>query len=140
MPATDDLSAVVERMVAALNGHDVAAIRELSADSDEEWAPWERAFRDFFTAFPDYRISVQHSVLGDSSFALFYEVTATHSAEFPAAELKGIPASGKTLTWNEAVFQEVRDGKITNGHLVIDGLARLQQLGVVPATENQFPE
>jgi predicted ester cyclase len=108
--------------------------------SDEEWAPWERAFRDFFTAFPDYRLSVQHSVLGDSSFALFYEVTATHSAEFPAAELKGIPASGKTLTWNEAVYQEVRDGKITNGHLVIDGLARLRQLGVVPATENEFPE
>lgn len=141
MAEKHEIEALAQRMIDTLNAHDVAAMRAIASGSDEEWAPWERAFTAFFRSFPDYRVTVRKIIVGEDDFAVFYTASGTHSAEFPAGELAGIPASGKKLTWQEAVWQHVTpDGKIGDGDLVIAGHERLQQLGVLPAPGSDFPE
>ena len=138
--STSETEALALRTVEALNSHDVDAFREMSGETEEEWAPLGPRHAGLQPAFPDYRISVERIVAREDDFAIFYRVTATHVAEFPAAELEGIPATGRQLSWDESVYSVVRDGKVVDGGLVIAGVERLQQLGVLPATKRDFPE
>lgn len=137
--STSDVETLARRTVEALNAHDVDALREMAAEP-EQWDLWDRTMRVFYRAFPDYRIAVQKIVVGEDAFAIFYRVTATHAAEFPAGELEGIPASGKTLSWDEAAYSLVVDGKVVAGSLVVAGVERLQQLGVLPEFRRDFPD
>lgn len=130
----DEIADMLERMVAALNDHDIAAMTAMASASDAERDAFEAMMSSFYAAFPDYRITVLDSVIGESSFALFYQVTATHAAEFPFGELAGIVGTGKQLMWNEAVYQAVQDGKLADWRLVVDGAGRLEQLGVLPVS------
>ena len=136
----EDLEALVATMVAAHNARDVDAIRSHYGGSDEEWAPWDRALRAFFRAFPDYGITVQRIVLGRGEAAIFYRVRGTHTAEYPAGELAGVAPTGSTVAWDEAAYYRVENGKIVDVHLVIGGVERLQQLGVLPAPGTAFPD
>lgn len=130
----EEIAGLAERIVGALNDHDIAAMNAMTSGSDAERDEFEGMMRTFYAAFPDYRITVLDSVIGESSFALFYTVTATHAAEFPLGELAGIPGTGKKLTWTEATYQAVRDGKLVDWRLVVDGVERLEQLGALPAS------
>jgi hypothetical protein len=58
-------------------------------------------------------------------------ITGTHSAEFPFGELKGIAATGKKLAWEEVTIMKYRDGVPSDFKLIVDGIARLQQLGAL---------
>lgn len=136
----EDLEALVATMVAAHNARDVDAIRSHYAASDEEWAPWDRAVRAFFRAFPDYGITVQRVVLGRGEVALFYRAQGTHTADYPAGELAGVAPTGSTVAWDEAAYYHVENGKIVDVHLVIGGVERLQRLGVLPAPDAAFPD
>lgn len=62
-------------------------------------------------------------------------VRATHAGEYPFWELKGIAPIGKQLEWTEVQILRVADGRILDGWLIVDGVSRLQQLGVLPAPE-----
>lgn len=137
--AQTDSRAVVTEMFARLNAHDPAGLRGLFSMDDEEWAPWDRSLRAMFRAFPDYRADVERMVVEGDSVAVQYRVNGTHAAEYPAAELAGIPATGRTLHWAEAQFFVVRDGLIEDGDMVVSGVERLQQLGVLPETASTFP-
>lgn len=129
----EDLESLVRTMVDAHNARDVDAIRSHYAASDEEWAPWNRAVRAFFRAFPDYGITVQKVVIGRGEVALFYRAHGTHTAEYPAGELAGVEPTGSPVAWDEAVYYRVENGRIADVHLVVSGVERLQQLGVLPA-------
>ena len=100
----------------------------------EQYHEWfMESHRKFRLAFPDYQASVVHAAAEGDTVILFLKVTGTHSAEFPEGELKGIPASGKKLEWHEVNVTVYKDGVPTEVELVIDGIARLEQLGVLPA-------
>jgi predicted ester cyclase len=137
--ADPDVHDLAQRTVDAFNAHDIDALRAMSAESDEDWAVWDHTLREFYRAFPDYRITVRKIIAGDDAFALFYRVSATHTAEFPAGELEGVPASGRTLSWDEAVYREVEGGKVVGGTLVVSGVERLQQMGVLPESRHDVP-
>ncbi len=137
--AANDVRATVERVVAALNAHDVAALRESIEAPDDVWAPWERSFVAFFEAFPDFHQTIEQIVVDGDSYGLHVLCEGTHAREYPAGELAGIPATGKRLSWHEANFGTVKDGKMEASDLVIGGVERLQQLGALPAPGPDFP-
>lgn len=87
--------------------------------------------RQFRKAFPDYQATVTHVVAEGDTVVVVTLVTGTHSAEFPYGELKGIAATGKKLVWEEVMITQYRDGVPSDIRLIVDGVARLQQLGVL---------
>jgi len=87
--------------------------------------------RQFRKAFPDYHAMVTRVVAEGDTVVVVTLVTGTHSAEFPFGELKGIAATGKKLAWEEVTITKHHDGLLTDLKLMVDGVARLQQLGVL---------
>ena len=51
-------------------------------------------------------------------------------------ELKGVAPTGQKCKWGEAWWSRTVDGKPLEGSFVVDGVARLQQLGVLPAPDS----
>ena len=137
---TADRRSFLEEFLARLNAHDVAGLRALHGLSDEEWAPIGRSLLAMFEAFPDYRYTPFTVLVDGDTVAHFGEVSATHAGEYPAGELAGIAGTGKALHWNEAhYFVLGEEGTIIDGGLVVDGVARLQQLGALGPPERAFP-
>jgi predicted ester cyclase len=59
-------------------------------------------------------------------------VRATHNGEFPVTELKGITPTGMQIEWDEVWIVQVVDGRFgEEGYSILDGVSRLQQLGVL---------
>jgi hypothetical protein len=99
-------------------------------ESDYDW--FMESHRLFRKAFPDYHATLLHIAAEGDTVIVFLKVTGTHSAEFPIGELKGIAPTGKKLEWNEAQVMVYKDGIPATSELIIDGISRLQQLGVLP--------
>lgn len=134
-----ELEAFATDMIRALNRQDVAALGRMFSVTDEDWDQWERSLRAFYRAFPDYSAQAEKIVAGTDAVAIFLRITATHVGEYPAAELAGIPGSGRRLTWSEAQYIVVKDGRAVHTGIVVGGVERLQQLGVLPTPERQYP-
>ena len=47
-------------------------------------------------------------------------------------ELLGIPATGKSVTFQGIIVDRLRDGKIVDRHEIVDALGLFQHLGVGP--------
>ena len=97
----------------------------------EWWEAWWESHRAFRRAFPDYKYTIEYIAAEGDIVLYFGTAEGTHSAEFPYGELKGIAASGNKCTWKEAWWFRTVDGKPVEGNLVSDGVARLQQIGVL---------
>lgn len=82
-------------------------------------------------AFPDRRVHIHEIIAEGDWVALHTTVEATHLGEW-----RGIPPTGKRVTWTGTIFRRVRDGKIVRGYATFDWLGVMQQLGVtfVPPT------
>ena len=90
------------------------------------------AMKDFYhglwDAFPDLRITVEDMVGEDDEVAWRLTVAGTHEAEF-----RGVPATGKEVTFAAQYVFRFRDGKIIERWTNLDRLGVLVQLGAVPA-------
>jgi len=77
--------------------------------------------------FPDFRYEVvQQHQDGDIHIG-YIRATGTMTGDF-----MGMPASGKTATWDEVHIGHMAGGKLVEHWAVIDRLAMLQQLGFAP--------
>lgn len=103
-----------------------------SAADANEFRFWHAPFR---AAFPDYHATIDEMIAEGDKVVVRQTVRATHAGEYPYWELKGIAPTGKQLEWNEVQILRVADGKILDGWLIVDGVSRLQQLGVLPPPE-----
>jgi predicted ester cyclase len=56
----------------------------------------------------------------------------THTGEYRGLEFKGIPPTGKQVTWTETEISRIRDGKIVESWFNDDSVSRLQQIGALP--------
>lgn len=128
--------AMVRHMISLVNRDDwEQAIRdEGPAPGQEEFIEMQRPFR---AAFPDFRSTIEEMVAEGDTVMVRLKAGGTHMAEFPFAELKGIPATGRRLEWDEVQIYRFKDGKPAAVWLILDGVARLQQLGVLPEPEYQ---
>ena len=84
---------------------------------------WHAAFPDEQTVFDD-QIAEGDKVVSRMTS------TATHTGEF-----QGIPPTGKRITVTGIWIERIAEGKIVERWGVVDMLAVMQQLGVIPTSE-----
>lgn len=81
-----------------------------------------------WAGFPDLRITIDDMVGEDEKVAWRLTARGTHTGEF-----RGVPATGKQVTFGAQYIFEFRDGRIVRRWTTIDRLGLLVQLGAVPA-------
>ena len=86
-------------------------------------------FQMLVRAFPDFRMDVQDVIASGDKAVARLQVFGTHRGEF-----MGIPATGKSAAVNLIDITRFGDDGLAREHWgVVDQLALMQQLGVVPA-------
>jgi predicted ester cyclase len=84
----------------------------------------------FRVAFPDYHFTIDMLVAQGDSVVIIGTATATHSAEFPVGEFKGVAPTGKYLQWKELWVCRITNGKFGESWMMTDNLTRMKQLGI----------
>jgi steroid delta-isomerase-like uncharacterized protein len=133
-----DNKAIVRRYYDdVLNRRMVDALDQLATDDYHEHDPFpgqgdgladfKARVRLVLTAFDPYRFTVEDVVAEGDRVAVRWTAGGTHSGEFV-----GIPPTGKQFTIAGIDVHGVRDGRMAEHWHVVDQLALLQQLGLVP--------
>jgi steroid delta-isomerase-like uncharacterized protein len=76
------------------------------------------------TAFPDLHITFDDIIAEGELVAYHTTWSGTHLGEF-----RGIPPTGKRITWTVTAFRRVVDGKVVEGWGTYDWLSVLEQMG-----------
>jgi len=86
-------------------------------------------FQMLVRAFPDLRMDVQDVIASGDKAVARLQVVGTHKGEF-----MGIPATGKSAVVNLIGITRFGDDGLAREHWgVVDQLALMQQLGIIPA-------
>jgi steroid delta-isomerase-like uncharacterized protein len=86
-------------------------------------------FRIMLAAFPDMRMDVQDSFASGEKAVARLRVSGTHQGEF-----MGIPATGKPVSVSLIDITRFGDDGLAREHWgVVDMLAMMQQIGIIPA-------
>ncbi|MBE7471500.1 MAG: ester cyclase [Anaerolineae bacterium] len=80
------------------------------------------------SAFPDFKATIEHLIAEGDEIVLRMTWTGTHEGEF-----MGIPPTGKRISINVIDILGMAEGKCVEHWGVMDSMAMMQQLGVVPA-------
>jgi steroid delta-isomerase-like uncharacterized protein len=81
----------------------------------------------FTKAFPDLRRSIVDMVAEGDKVAVSLNVTGTYKGEF-----KGIPATGRQVSFTAMDILTIIDGKITEEWATADMMGLMQQIGAIP--------
>ena len=96
--------------------------------------PGREASKALFTmlrsAFPDIKATIEHLIAEGDKVVLHMTWTGTHEGEF-----MGIPPTGKSISINVIDILGIAEGKFVEHWGVMDSMAMMQQLGVVPMPE-----
>jgi steroid delta-isomerase-like uncharacterized protein len=79
-------------------------------------------------AFPDIHVAVEDVIAEGDRVVTRNTVTGTHQGEF-----LGLPPTGKSVSYNEIFVVRFADGRIAEIWGVVDALAQMKQLGMIPA-------
>ena len=94
--------------------------------------PGREAPKALFTmlrsAFPDIKATIEHLIAEGDEVVLHMTWTGTQKGEF-----MGVPPTGKSISINVIDIIRIADGKFVEHWGVMDQMAMMQQLGVVPA-------
>ncbi len=82
----------------------------------------------FRTAFPDLRLEVVDTLADQDRVAVWMRLTGTHRGPF-----RGHEATGRSATWEEVGFFEVRGGLLVRARFLADVFGLRKALGVLPA-------
>ncbi|MEU7835668.1 ester cyclase [Nonomuraea sp. NPDC049129] len=85
---------------------------------------WEVLLR----AYPDIRITLEDLIAEEDKIVARQTVTGTNSGEY-----RGMPPTGKSVTYHEIFIIRFADGQITDIWGVVDLYSQLRQLGHIPA-------
>ena len=80
------------------------------------------------SAFPDLKATIEHLIAEGDEVVLHMTWTGTHEGEF-----MGIPPTGKRISINVIDILGLAEGKFVEHWGVMDSMAMMQQLGVIPA-------
>src|SRR5664280_909752 len=135
--STMDHAATVRRLYDLLSAGDVDGFGECLADDFVEHeetpglAPTKEGVKAFFrmylAAFPDLRLNAEDVLASGDKVVARLRATGTHQGGF-----MGIPATGKRVDVQLIDIFRLGDGLVREHWGVIDALAMMQQLGVVP--------
>jgi steroid delta-isomerase-like uncharacterized protein len=133
---------VAEEFVEAFNAHDEARIRALDRDDVSFEGPGDVTLTGpeattayamgWIHAFPDARITVRNTVVGDGWAVQEFTFEGTHEDTLvgPGGE---IPATHRQLSGRGVQIMKVDGGKIADIRLYFDQVDVMTQLGVIPA-------
>ena len=133
-----DYSAAQRRLYELLNAGDIEGFGALLADGFVEHeetpglAPTREGVMEFFrmyrAAFPNLRFDLEDVVASGDKVVMRARATGTHQGE-----LMGIPPTGKDVDVQLIdIMRFNEDGLVAEHWGVVDMLAMMQQLGVVP--------
>jgi steroid delta-isomerase-like uncharacterized protein len=92
-----------------------------------------QALKDVFgrlhRAFPDLHVTVEDLIAEGDKVVGRNSVTGTHQGEY-----MGLPATGKSVTYNEIMIFRFVDGRIAETWGVVDVFAQMKQLGAGPVS------
>jgi steroid delta-isomerase-like uncharacterized protein len=89
---------------------------------------FKEVFATLFRAFPDLHVAIEDLIEEGDKVVARNTVTGTNLGEY-----MGRPPTGKSVTYNEIFILRFADGRIAEIWGVVDVLAQLRQLGVIPA-------
>jgi steroid delta-isomerase-like uncharacterized protein len=133
-----DHAVTARRMYDLLSSGDIDGFGEVLADDFVEHeetpglAPSKDGVLEFFrmqrAGFPDLRIDPEDVLVSDDKVVTRGKLTGTHQGE-----LMGMPATGKSIDVQLIDIVRFGDDGLAHEHWgVIDMMAMMQQLGVVP--------
>jgi steroid delta-isomerase-like uncharacterized protein len=136
--AVDDNKEALNRVYAAMNAHDRAALATLIAPQfvhpnfPDARGPegFVQAFGMVLAAFPDFGLTIADMIAEGDKVAARGSFTGTHRGDF-----MGIPATGKAIDVAIMEIWRFANGKAVESWVQMDALGMLQQLGVVPMPE-----
>ncbi|MFH8839338.1 ester cyclase [Streptomyces sp. NPDC017868] len=144
MPSTEALSniEVLERFHSATNSGEMdlvaKAVDDLTAPDLVFHAPvptgatgaeaLKRVWEVLLRAFPDLRVTVEETVAEGDRVVSRNTVTGTHLGEY-----RGMPPTGKPVSYGEIFVFRFEDGRIAEIRGVVDVLTQLRQLGALPS-------
>jgi steroid delta-isomerase-like uncharacterized protein len=79
-------------------------------------------------AFPDLHVAVEDVIAAGDKIVARNTVTGTHRGEY-----RGLPPTGRPITYNEIFIFRFAGGRIAEIWGVVDVLAQMKQLGMIPA-------
>jgi predicted ester cyclase len=138
--SAEDLRSLVKRWYDVLNREDWEDHIDQFDPNQDWWEEWKDGHREFRKSFPDYHFTIDKIIAEEEYVAHFGKVEATFQEEYPHWELRGIAPTGEKISWDEAWWWEVVDGKFGDGFIILDSLGRLQQIGVLPMPEEANQE
>ena len=86
----------------------------------------------FRTTFPDLHYTVELQIAEGDLVVTRATARGTHKGEYRGLEFKGIPPTGKQVTWTQTSIDRIVNGKIVESWLNEDAVSRLQQIGALP--------
>ena len=84
-------------------------------------------YSGLWEAFPDLQITIEDMVGEGDTVSWRLAVNGTHQSEF-----RGVPATGKSVTFEAQYVFRFRNGKIVERWTNLDRLGLLVQLGAIP--------
>jgi steroid delta-isomerase-like uncharacterized protein len=79
-------------------------------------------------AFPDLHVAVEDVIAEADKVVSRNTVTGTHQGEY-----RGLPPTGRSVTYNEIFIFRFADGRIVEIWGVVDVFSQMRQLGAIPA-------
>lgn len=136
--SNDVNKAVIRKLEAALNAGQADAGLDVWAE-DLTWngqhispAAIGQMRAPLWAAVPDIRFTLERAVAEGDWVAAHWTVRGTHTGEFAHPALGSGPASGRPVAFSYMDHYRIADGRIAEAWEVRDGLALLQQFGVIP--------
>jgi steroid delta-isomerase-like uncharacterized protein len=95
-------------------------------------APGPQAFRQVWAmllrGLPDLHLTIEDLVAEGDKVVARNTVTGTHQGEY-----RGLPPTGKSITYDEIFIVRFAGGRIAEMWGVVDVFSQMKQLGVIPA-------
>jgi steroid delta-isomerase-like uncharacterized protein len=141
MSIQDNLKKDVEE-IAAWNAHDVERAAAVFPD-DVVWIDagspqpmnkdgLRQYLQDWFTAFPDIKITVTNRVVTEDQVASELDFTGTNNGPLQMGPGVTIPATGRKVNGKGTYFVRFKDGKPVEVHSYPDLAGMMMQLGLMP--------
>ena len=99
---------------------------------DQGREAYRRFVMEMRTAFPDLRMTIEDQIAEGDRVVTRFRVRGTHLGAF-----QGIPPTGKQGEISGTIIDRIADGRVIECWSNADDLGLLQQLGVVPAPDQQ---
>jgi predicted ester cyclase len=141
-----EAKATVERLIKAINAHDLeAAAREATSDSvlvapGDMTVKGPQAIKEYnknwITAFPDAKVDVKTIFAMGNQVAIDAVFSGTHDGTLKTP-MGDVPATGRKVNGDFIEVLEVDRGLIKHAHLMFDQVQLMTQLGMAPTPAPQ---